>query len=128
MALRAYIIKRIIYSLILVFFVVTLNFVIFVLMPGSPLDRFTGAMKLRNEEQYLELMKLWGLADPLWVRYTKYVGNMFTWNFGHSFYGGKLVAVEMMERLSNTVLLMGVSHILALVVGVALGVIAAKKR
>jgi len=128
MGLRTYILRRVIYSLILIVFVVTINFVIFVLMPGSPLDRFTGAMKIRSQDQYNELVKLWGLDEPLWQRYTKYVVNMFTWNFGHSFYGGKAVAAEMMERLSNTLLLMGTSTILALTIGVILGVVAAKKR
>lgn len=128
MGLRGYIIKRVIYSLILVLFVITLNFIIFVMMPGSPIDRFAGSMKLRSQEQYDELMRIWGLSGSLGERYTKYLANMFTWNFGHSFYGGKLVAIEMMERLSNTVLLMGTATILSLIIGVALGVLAAKKR
>lgn len=128
MGLRSYVIKRTIFCVVLLLFVITVNFVIFAVMPGSPIYRYAGAMKLRSQEQYDELMKIWGLDQPLWARYSKYVVNMLTWNFGRSYFGGKLVASEISARLANTLLLMGGSLILSIILGVTLGVLAAYKR
>jgi len=128
LGLRSYIFRRVIYMLILIFFVITLNFIIFALMPGSPLERYAGSLKLQSQEQAEEILKRWGLTKSLGERYVLYVGNMLTWNFGRSLTGGKMVATEISERLLNTLLLMGSSTILSIVIGVILGVIAAYKR
>lgn len=127
MGLRTFIAKRIIYSFFLLFFVITLNFIIFALMPGNPLMAYAGAMKLEDPEQAKQLLKQWGLLDPLHVRYIKYVQNMLTWNFGRSS-SGRAVATEIMQRLPNTLLLMGTVAIFSMLIGVILGVIAAAKR
>jgi len=128
MGLRGYIMKRILYMFVLLMFVITLNFIIFAMMPGSPLERFASSMKLASQEQAEELLNRWGLNESLGSRYLKYVQNMLTWNFGRSFLGNRPVVQEISIRLSNTLLLMGSSTILSLVLGVILGVIAAHRR
>lgn len=128
MGLRAYLLRRTIYSLILLFFVITLNFIIFALMPGSPLMAYTAALKIKEPEQAEELMRRWELDKPLHLRYVTYVQNLLTWNFGRSFITRKLVALEITERLQNTILLMGTVSILSITIGVILGVIAASRR
>lgn len=127
MGLRAYIAKRIIYSIVLVFFVLTVNFIIFELMPGNPIEFLAGSGRLRADQVDV-IYELWGFADPLHVRYGKYIVNMLTGQFGISFLSKSSVSLEMSARLSNTLLLVGTSTILSIIIGIFLGVIAAYKR
>jgi peptide/nickel transport system permease protein len=53
---------------------------------------------------------------------------MFTWDFGISLVSSKNVASEILYRLPWTILLMGGSGVIAIVVGVALGVVVAHRR
>jgi len=132
MGLRGYIIKRAIYSVILVFFVLTLNFLIFELMPGSPIEFFlgkaaTGAFK--DPERIRQIEEEWGLNQPLHIQYLKYIKNMLTFNFGKSARPPeKPIAQLIMEYLPNTLILMGTSTVLSIIIGVISGVIAAHKR
>lgn len=126
--LRTYIFKRIIYMIMLLFFVITINFLIFQMMPGNPAMLVAvGSQKLRPE-QVEHVMVIYGFREPLHLRYIKYVHNMLTWQFGYSYYTGGSVSAEMVGRLGNTLILMGGSTLLAIIVGVILGVIAAYKR
>jgi peptide/nickel transport system permease protein len=129
MGLRSYIIKRIIYSLFLLFFVITLNFIIFELMPGNPIEFFAAAGKLKDPQQVEEVLASFGLNEPLHIRYLKYIRNMLTWQFGYS-YGPshEAVAEGITKRIPNTLILVGGSTVLSIIIGVILGVIAAYKR
>lgn len=127
MGLKTYIIKRIIYSVLLLFFVITLNFIIFELMPGNPMEFFMSPARLRAGQPE-QMMELWGLTQPLHVKYIKYVSNMLTGQFGISYLSMSPVADEMTARLTNTLSLVGISTILSIILGVSLGVLAAYKR
>jgi len=128
MGLRAFIIKRAIFSFILVLFVLTLNFIIFQLMPGNPIEVFVGGLRVRRPELIGEILVRFGLDQPVHIRYVKYIGNMLTGEFGVSFMSGDYVANEVADRLFNTLLLLGTSTVLSLVLGIILGVIAAHRR
>jgi peptide/nickel transport system permease protein len=127
MGLRAFIIKRTINSFILLLFVLVINFIIFIIMPGNPIEELAASGRLRAG-QASEIMKLWGLSDPLPVRFAKYLVNMLTWHFGYSLATQTPVAFEMAGRLTNTLLLVGTSSVLAIIIGIFLGVLAAYKR
>lgn len=127
MGLRSYIIKRGIYNFILIFFVITLNFIIFMAMPADPIAIIAGGQRLRPE-QIEALVELYGLNEPMLSQYIKYVRNMFLWDFGFSFFSLNSVSNEIMERLPNTLLLMGVSTLLSVVVGTLIGIWSAHKR
>jgi peptide/nickel transport system permease protein len=131
MGLRDYLVKRIIYSFILILFVMTLNFIIFWLMPGDPISLFINPVKGSPETRRLIVERLkqqWGLGDPLHIQYLRYLQNMFSWNFGESYISDKPIASEISYYLPYTLILMGGSTVLALVFGVLLGVLVAYKR
>ncbi len=127
MGLRSYIAKRLVYLVVLVFFVISLNFLIFELMPGSPADFFINPIKAR-EGQIEAIEESWGFNQPLHIRYFRYVRNMITWQFGDSIGSGKPVADEMVWRLQYTLTLLGTSTILSIILGVFIGVYTAHKR
>jgi len=126
MGLRAFIIKRAVFSFFLIWFVISLNFVIFELMPGDPWQAFIHPDF--NPEQIDVLMRVWGLDQPMHVRYLKYVQNLFTWQFGTSFRSGTSVAAEMNGRLANTLSLVGLATVTTILIGIPLGALAAFKR
>jgi peptide/nickel transport system permease protein len=127
MGLRGYILKRAINSFILLIFVLTINFAIFTLMPGNPIETLAASGRLKPGQTDV-VFKLWGFDQPIHVRYAKYIVNMLTWEFGLSFHTQSSVAYEMSGRLVNTLLLVGTSSILSILLGVFLGVLAAFKR
>lgn len=114
--------------IILIFFVITLNFVIFMLMPGDPTAVFANSARLKTAEQVAAVQEMFGLNESMEVRFVKYVRNMLTGNFGFSYYNGRAVIADLSMRFMNTMLLVGVSTILAIIIGILLGVLVAAKR
>jgi peptide/nickel transport system permease protein len=129
MGLRAYIIKRVIYTFILIIAVITVNFIIFNLMPGNPLETYVASLKGRiTPEQIKRIEKAYGLDKPLLQRYFYTVVNMLTFNFGKSWISGEPFTKIIATPLVNTLILMGIAEILSIVVGMLIGVICASKR
>lgn len=128
MGLKSYLTKRVIYMIFLVWFVLTLNFIIFEVMPGNPLEFFAGRPGSLTPERVEELKRIWGFYDPMHVKYFRYIQNMLTLQFGTSARSGKAVSVIIREALPNTFLLMGLSTLISIVLGILTGAIAAYKR
>ncbi len=142
MGLRGYIAKRSINTVILLFFVITLNFAIFELMPGSQgaIEILASSGKLKTQAQYERLLNMYNLCSKFengvctpntwWDRYVAYVWNMLTFQFGISYQTGHDVTEDLVQsgRLENTLLLIGVSTVLSMIIGVVLGVGAAYWR
>jgi peptide/nickel transport system permease protein len=129
MGLKGYIARRVVYMVILIFLVATMNFILFNLMPGSPLTKYVNDVRAKmTEERYEELKAIFGLDKPLHERYVIYLQNMFTWNFGFSYETRNYVQNDIARALPNTLFLMGVAELGAMLVGILFGVIAAYKR
>lgn len=128
MGLRSYIAKRLVYSFVLVIFVLTINFIIFELMPGDPMAMFANPARLKDPKQVEEMQKLWGFDKPLHIRFMAYMQNMLTGQFGISYISSRYISDEVADRLLNTFLLVGVSTILSIILGIVLGVVSAYKR
>jgi len=128
MGLRAFLLKRTIYSAALVFLVITLNFVIFTMMPGGPVARLANPSRLKTQEQVEAQLRHFGLLDPPHVRYIKYVQNMLTFQFGLSYVTSAPIYDEIGTRLSATLTLVITEEVIAIVIGLVFGVIAAYKR
>jgi peptide/nickel transport system permease protein len=129
MGLKAYLAKRVVFAVVTVFIVLTINFVIFDLMPGDPMEIFASSARLQSEEQVERVRAMFGLDQPTHVRYIKYMSSMLTGQFGYSFSPGhEDISEGITERLLNTLMLIGISTVLSVLIGVVAGVIAAQKR
>jgi len=128
MGLKAYILKRTLYSILLIFSVISVNFIIFMLMPGDPAERLASSKRLGRADVIESLREQWGFDQPLHIRYAKYVVNILTWQFGISYRTNDPVALEALERLQNTLILVIPPEIAAVVVGIVVGAVAAQKR
>ena len=143
MGLRGFIAKRLLNTLILIVFVITVNFVIFELMPGvqgAILNLVSSPRNNQNPTEVQRLLVLYNLCTgfvdgkcvpkPVWDRFVAYFFNMLTLQFGDSFQTGNPVLHDMIQtgRLENTLLLLGISTVMSLLIGTLLGVIVARKR
>lgn len=128
MGLREYIIKRAVFSFILILFVIVLNFIIFELMPGRIEEMFIRPGM--RKEQIDALIRLWELDQPAWNRFLKMLYNLLSGNFvnTYSYRSQQPISAEIGTRLLNTMILIGTSTVLSMVLGILLGIISAHKR
>src|SRR5260370_12915495 len=144
MGLRTYLLKRVFNTFILICFVIALNFVIFQQLPGTSglIANLIQNPKVHDPPVIQRYELLYGICQTFnpangqcipasaWSRFTKYFVNMLTFNFGVSYNSGHSITYDMITegRLANTILLIGTSTALSLIVGLFLGVLAAAKR
>ncbi len=124
--------KRVIYTVVLIFFVIILNWIIFEAMPGvnGALYAVLGQSGRLPPGEYQRQLALYGLDKPYWVQFYDYVRNMLTFQFGFSSRSNLDVTSEMIQsgRLVNTLLLLGTSTLMALLVGTVAGVVISRRR
>jgi peptide/nickel transport system permease protein len=132
LTLRAFLAKRLVYTVVLILFVIILNFIIFQAMPGYQGSFYTLVFNRARvtPQQYDNLVKQFGLNESIWVRFQDYVVNLLTFNFGYSYTDGQPVGQEVVQsgRLANTLLLLGSSTVLAIIIGILLGIVVSTRR
>ena len=117
---------RFLQSLLVLFVVVTLLFLLFRLAPGNPLVAYIDPTF--TEEQQEELLKRFGLDKPLSIQYLVYLGNLLQGDMGDSFFQRKPAGEIILEVLPNTLYLTLTSLFVAYVIGVIGGIILAWRR
>ena len=131
MGLRGYILKRLGYTVFLVLFVIVVNWFIFQAMPGvqGAISALQGNPR-STSKQFLYYQQLYGLDKPPLERFVDYFWSMLTFNFGTSFQTQHLVISDIVGtgRLFNTLLLLGSSAVLSLVIGIVIGVVVSTRR
>ena len=80
-SLHWYLLRRLVLLLFVTVAVLTIMFVMFKLLPGNPLSVFVDSNF--SQEMIRRQKQLWGLDDPLWLQYVRYMRNMLTFNFGN---------------------------------------------
>lgn len=124
--LKKYILMRLISLVFVIFCILSIIFVLVKFLPGDPTAIFVDSM---FSEEMIDLQKkLWGLTDPLWVQYLRYLKNMAILDFGKSFFQIQPVRGIVLEKLLNTCAMMVPSVILSVVLGTILGAAAGWKR
>ena len=132
MSLRSFLAKRIAYTVVLVFFVILLNWIIFEAMPGVTGNLYSvlGQTGRLGPAQYQRQIDLYGLDKPYWTRFFDYIMAMLTFNFGFSYQYNQGVSTLLITsgRLVNTILLLGTSTVLSIVIGTVIGILIARRR
>jgi peptide/nickel transport system permease protein len=122
-----YIIKRTAFALMTVFVAVTLNFVLFRALPGdtiSNMSKVPGATPQLREE----LTREFGLDRSKWEQYWIYLGNLTRGDLGVSYSSTEAVTAEVGRAVLNTVPMVLLGTVFAIVFGTITGVLAAWKR
>jgi len=113
-------------SIPILFGITILSFAIMKAAPGDPMALMMDpTISAGDREKFIEK---YGLDEPEHVQYLKWLGNMIQGDFGTSIVRkGTPVTDLIMARLPNTLLLMLVSTILALLISIPLGVLSARR-
>lgn len=122
-----YVVKRVLGALLTIFVVASAMFFAFTALPGDPFA--TLARNPRMDPVAVEqLREEFAVGDPVWRQYIAYVGNVFQGNLGISTADLQPVAPQLWHKLKITVPMVALGELIAIVLGVITGVIAATRR
>ncbi len=131
--MHKYIIKRLIYSVIIFFFVMLIIYVILRCLPTSYIERVALQKSMQPnsksyEEWMAQLTAMYGMDKGYLIGYINWLKNFFTGNFGDSWFW----TVPVVEEFHKTIWLsftMGViTMFFELIIAIPLGIIAATKQ
>lgn len=125
MSLFLFVLKRVGRGLLTIWFAVTVTFLLLRLLPGDPVLAVANPNMTR--ETRAALLTQYGLDQALPVQYVKYLGQLLQGNLGISFSQNVSVTDSLLQMLPWTLLLVGVSLVVTVVVGIPLGVAAAAR-
>lgn len=108
-------------------FMLVLNFFLFRVLPGDP-ARTLGRGRFTTQEQIEEFNAAYGLDQPLWQQFFTYLQNTLSGDLGISLRYRVPVSDLIVDRFWPTLLLVGTSTVLATLIGVYIGIIAAWRR
>ncbi|MBD2866112.1 ABC transporter permease [Paenibacillus oceani] len=121
--MMAYVVRRVLLAIPVLFGITVINFIIINLSPGDPVDMYIDPHTTETEIA-LKKEQL-GLNDPLWVQYFLWLGNMLKGDFGYSFSSYEPVTTILLERIGPTLLLMGAAIAVAYLIAIPIGMISA---
>jgi peptide/nickel transport system permease protein len=128
-AMTRLILRKALNSVITLFLVIILNFVLFRLMPGNPINAIVPPDPRIPAEYKEHLIEEYGLNDPMYIQFFTYIKNALLFRFGDSFADPGTSAMSIvLSNLRWTLILAGTSSILMIVIGMAIGVVCAWKR
>jgi peptide/nickel transport system permease protein len=107
--------------------IVALNFLLLHLAPGDAAQVLAGEAGSASPEYMAQLRERFGLDQPIWLSLLVYMKNVLSLDLGFSFRHNMPVLDLILQRLGPTILLMGVTLVLSVGAGMALGILAASR-
>lgn len=120
-----YILRRVLATLPMLAGISVVSFLLLHALPGDPTTALLG--QRATAENRRELREKLGLDDPLPVQYGRYLADMSRGDLGESHRTNSPVSKELGQRIPATIELALAAMIVATIVGVSLGVLAAVK-
>lgn len=122
----AYILKRLIAVVPVLFGLSIIVFLVMALIPGDTATAILGAYA--TPENVERINRDLGLDKPLVQQYLVWIGNVLQGDFGRSYALNRPVLDEVLERFGATLILAGVSLLLCTVIGLLAGVASAVRQ
>ena len=118
--------KRIIESIIIILCIITINFMLVRFMPGDPVLHIIGEenymrMEVEKPEAIEKVRHDYGLDQPVYVQYIKYLGKTIQLDFGYSYRTKAPVINTLLQRMRWTLILSVPSVIISALLGGWLG-------
>ena len=129
--LRDYIIKRLLYSVIIACGILTITFVLVRVGPSSPADKYLANIAARGGDpaQVTAAVEArYGLDKPIYVQYFSYMGNLFRGNWGWSFSTSMPVIELIKTHWIYSFQLILLSSLFAAFLGILIGIYSAVKQ
>ncbi|MNS27420.1 Dipeptide transport system permease protein DppB [compost metagenome] len=115
-----YFIRRVLQSILVLFLISIITFGLIHAAPGGPTQIFL-APGLSQEAAKIQAHNL-GLDQPVYVQYTKWVGNLLQGDLGYTFKSHLPVGQILWPTVGNTVILMGCAWFLSLLIAIPWGI------
>jgi peptide/nickel transport system permease protein len=122
---RQYIARKVVQAFLTLVAILIFNFFLFrVWSPGDPVSFLTRGQGFNiSLEERAELIREYGLDKSTWGQFTEYMRDTFTGKLGvSSFYQGESVMAIFLRFLTPTLLLIGISTILSMIIGIWMGI------
>lgn len=123
--MTAYLLRRLLGTVGVIFLVASATFVLVFLMPGDAARMYAGPRA--PEETVQRIRVLWGLDQPLPVQYVRYLGRALQGDLGQSTRDKRPVLHAVFERLPATIQLALAGLCVELLLGIPLGILAATR-
>ena len=120
-----YVVKRLLQSVPIVLAIVIVNFFLLHMAEGDAVDVLAGEAGSATPEYMEELRAKFGLDKPLPVQLAIYLKNVLMFDLGYSFRHEMPVSQLVLDRFVPTLLLMTSTIVLAVGLGIVLGLLAA---
>jgi peptide/nickel transport system permease protein len=121
-----YILRRVLLALPSLLGISVILFTVLALAPGDPFEELATNPNVPPEVR-MALRAQFGLDDPVWTRYWHWLSSMLQGDWGFSFVSRIDVDQLILQRLPVTIVVIGASQILALLVALPVGILAAVK-
>ena len=126
-SLSRYVLLRLAQLVPVVFLIIILNFFLIRLAPGDPIAFIIGDAPIADE-LITDLRSKLGLDGSITQQLLIYLANVAQGDFGYSYVSRAPVTEVILSRLPATLLLMVTQYVLAIAVGIALGVLSARHQ
>ncbi|MDP6389660.1 MAG: ABC transporter permease [Alphaproteobacteria bacterium] len=124
----AYIIRRLIYMIPVLFVVTVVVFSFVELLPGDIVETLIGEEDVEDPEVRKALIEEFGLDQPIYVRYGKWLYRVVQGDLGKSLITRRDVSLELFDRIPATAYLGFAGMLLSMLIAIPLGTLAALKR
>ena len=121
-----YILRRLLIALPSLLGISVVLFTVLALAPGDPFEDLANNPSVPPEVR-MALRLQFGLDDPVWQRYLSWLTSMFQGNWGFSFVSRIDVDKLIAQRIPVTLAVIGLSQLLALLVALPVGILAAAR-
>jgi peptide/nickel transport system permease protein len=122
----AYLIRRLIQAVVVVFGVTIILFVILHALPGGPARGMLGAEATASQVHTFMVEN--GYDKPLYVQYGNFVGQLVQGNLGYAYQYNETVTTLIGQDLPKSAVLLGLAYGVALLIAIPLGIIQAVRR
>ena len=119
----SYIVRKFFYSILILFGVITVTFLLMYVIPGDPARLMLG--QGADVASIEAIRKQLGLDDPLYIQYVRFIGKAIQGDLGRSYSSNRDVLKTIIETFPATGILAVSSIIVSTIVGVLIGVISA---
>jgi peptide/nickel transport system permease protein len=124
--MTAYLVRRLVQAIAVVFGVTIIVFLILHALPGGPARGMLGPEA--STFQVHEFIIQNGYNEPIWIQYGRFIDQLVHGNLGYSFQYNQTVASLLAEDLPKSAVLVGLSYVVALIVAIPLGIMQALRR
>ncbi|MBV7330131.1 ABC transporter permease [Chloroflexi bacterium TSY] len=130
--MRTYIIRRILQFIPTLFLISIVSFAIIQLPPGDYLTTYLANLRAAGEDlteaEIIALEAYYGLDQPVYVQYFKWITNFLQGDMGQSFYWDRPVSKLIGERIMLTMIMSFLTLVFVYIVAIPIGVFSAVRQ